>query len=315
MSSAAVEPPAAAAAAAERRVPGLTPTLRQRARLLFRVLSAISPSLAARLAAFVFVRPRSRPISAAEAQFLRTARTQRLTTPDGVIQLYEWPAPGPAVLVVHGWISHAAHLQEIIQALQAQGLRVVACDAPAHGRSSGSQADLLRYRAALAAASRACGPIAGVIAHSFGAMAAVSWLAEDPAATSVQAAVLVGLPRDVGYLLESFILAVRLPAAVVERLRGLFHARFGRYPEEFSASALARAIRIPVLLVQGAEDDLVPVEHAHEIVSQLSGGRLHVAAGLNHSAPLHDPATVAMMVGFLADQIVRSSGVQTVPVH
>jgi pimeloyl-ACP methyl ester carboxylesterase len=102
---------------------------------------------------------------------------------------------------------------------------------------------------------------------------------------------------------------------VVERLRGLFHARYGRYPEEFSAGALARAIRIPVLLVQGAEDDLVPVEHAHEIVSQLSGGRLHVAAGLNHSAPLHDPATVAMMVSFLADQIVRSSGVQTVPVH
>jgi pimeloyl-ACP methyl ester carboxylesterase len=303
------------APAGERRVPGLTPALRRQARLLFRVLTAISPSLAARVAAYLFVRPRARPISAPEAQFLQTARARRLSTSAGTIQLYEWPAAGPTVLVVHGWISHAARLQDIIRALHTQGLRVLACDAPAHGRSSGSQVDLLRYRAALAAVSREGGPIAGIVAHSFGAMAAVSWLAEDPAAASVQAAVLVGLPRDVGYLLESFILAVDLQSGVVERLRRLFHARYGRYPEEFSARVLAQRIRIPVLLVHGADDDLVPIAHADEIVAQLSGGRLHVATGLNHSAPLRDPATVAMMVRFLAEPLLRSSDERTLRVH
>ncbi|HTT06578.1 MAG TPA: alpha/beta fold hydrolase [Steroidobacteraceae bacterium] len=309
------EPASAPAPAGERRVPGLTPALRRQARLLFRLLSAISPSLAARVAAYLFVRPRARAISALEAQFLKSARARRLSTSDGTIQLYEWPAAGPTVLVVHGWISHAARLEEIIRALQAQGLRVLACDAPAHGRSSGSQADLQRYRAAIAAVSRDAGPIAGIIAHSFGAMAAVSWLAGDPAAASVQAAVLVGLPRDVGYLLESFTLAVDLGTPVIERLRRLFHARYGRYPEEFSARELAQSIHIPVLLVHGAEDDLVPIAHADEIVDALSAGRLHIATGLNHSAPLRDPGSIALMVGFLAERLLRSSDARTLRAH
>ncbi|HEX4051676.1 MAG TPA: alpha/beta fold hydrolase [Steroidobacteraceae bacterium] len=299
----------------ERRVPGLTPTLRRQARLLFRIVAAISPSLAARIAAYLFVRPRARAISTPEAQFLQTARARRVTTAYGTIQLYEWPAAGPTVLVVHGWISHAARLQEIILSLQAQGLRVLACDAPAHGRSSGRQADLLRYREALAAVSRADGPIAGIVAHSFGAMAAVSWLAEDGAAASVRAAVLVGLPRDMGYLLESFILAVDLRQPVVTRLRRLFRARYGRHPEEFSTRELAQSIRIPVLLVHGTDDDLVPLEHAQEIVAALSAGQLHIATGLNHSAPLHDPATVALMVRFLAEQLLKSSDARTARVR
>lgn len=315
MSAPEAEPAGRPSPAGGRRVPGLTPALRRRARLLLRILAAISPSLAARFAAYLFVRPRARAISAPEAQFLQTARARRVTTAYGTIQLYEWPAAGPTVLLVHGWISHAARLQEIILSLQAQGLRVLACDAPAHGRSSGRQADLLRYREALAAVSRAGGPIAGIVAHSFGAMAAVSWLAEDPAAANVRAAVLVGLPRDMGYLLESFILAVDLAKPVVTRLRRLLHARYGRHPEEFSTRELARSIRIPVLLVHGADDDLVPLEHAEEIVAALSAGRLHIAAGLNHSAPLHDPATVALMVRFLAEQLLKSSDVRTLPVR
>lgn len=299
----------------ERRVPGLTPTLRRRARLLFRVLAAISPSLAARVAAYLFVRPRARAITATEARFLQTARARRLSTSNGTIQLYEWPGEGPSVLVVHGWISHAARLQDVIQALRAQGLRVLACDAPAHGRSSGRYADLLRYREALATVSRACGPIAAIVAHSFGAMTAASWLTQDEAAASVRAAVLVGVPRDMGYLLESFILAMDLRKPVVERLRRLFHARYGRDPEEFSTRALAQSIRIPVLLVHGADDDLVPVEHAREILAALRAGRLYVAPGLNHSAPLRDPPSVGLMVSFLAEQLLKNSDARTLQVR
>ncbi len=286
--------------------------MRRRVRILFRGLTALSPALAARVAAYFFVRPRSRPVTASESQFLSSAHARRLVTPEGGIQLYEWPANGPTVLVVHGWISHAGRLQPLIEALRAQGLHVLAFDAPAHGRSGGRQADLYRYRAAISTVSRTYGPIGAVVAHSFGALATVSWLAEDPAAASVRAAVLVGLPRDVGYLFESYTIVLGLRQDVVTRLRRLFRDRYGRFPEEFSALTLAQSIRIPVLLLHGAEDDLVPVTHADEIVEELAGGQLHVVPELNHSAPLRDPATVALMARYLADRL-KSSDVQTAP--
>src|SRR5258708_7279843 len=152
---------------AERTIPGLSPSLRGRLRWLFRVVSALSPALAARLAMRLFLTPIARPIAAAEARFLATAQSRRLATPLGRLQVYEWPGPAAsaAVLVVHVWISHAARMAEVIRALCARGLRVVAFDAPAHGRSSGTQADFPAFRQAIDAVTDTCGPFHGVQAH------------------------------------------------------------------------------------------------------------------------------------------------------
>jgi pimeloyl-ACP methyl ester carboxylesterase len=302
---------ATAQSSAERTIPGLTPALRRRVRRLFRVLTALSPALATRLAAGLFVRPRARRVSAGERRFLAAARGHRLRFAHGTVQVYEWPARGPTVLLLHGWISHAARLQPIIEALHDEGLRVVACDAPAHGRSSGRQADLPRFRAAIEAVSAAFGPIDALLAHSFGAMAAVGWLAEASAATGVRAAVLVGMPRDVGYLFDSFVIALGLRADVVRRLRSLLRARYGRDPEHYSALLQAPQVRAPVLLVHGSADELVPLEHAQQLVQQLPDARLHVVHGLAHSAPLRDPASVAHMAHFLAARLLRSSAART----
>jgi alpha-beta hydrolase superfamily lysophospholipase len=295
-----------------RSIPGLTPERERRLRTLFRVLSWLSPALAARLAAYAFTLPLARSLSARDDAFLATARSYRLQTSAGAVQVYEWQGRDPAVLVLHGWISHAARMQPVIDALRARGMRVVAFDAPAHGRSDGRRADLHAFLGALEAVSRDCAPIGAVLAHSFGAITAATWLAGSGVAP-LQAAVLVGLPRDVGYLFDSFTITLGLSAPVVQRLRALFRARYGRDPEDYSAQALAGRIRVPVLLVHGAEDELVPVVHSETMAQLLVGSRLHVVPNLNHSAPLRDPPTVALMADFIAGAL-RSSRERTPPV-
>jgi pimeloyl-ACP methyl ester carboxylesterase len=119
----------------------------------------------------------------------------------------------------------------------------------------------------------------------------------------------------VGYLFDSYVLTLQLRADVRERLRALFHTRYGRTPEEFSARTLAQAVQVPVLLVHGAQDELVPVEQAAENLAQLSSGRLQVAPGLNHSAPLRDAATVELMARFLSERLLKSSDGRTLRAH
>jgi alpha-beta hydrolase superfamily lysophospholipase len=292
-----------APAITERNIPGLTPSLKRRLRRLFRLLSALSPGLAAQLAIRLFTTPRAHSVSAQDTQFLIGAAGRRLSSPRGDIQLYQWPGTGPAVLVVHGWISHAARLREVIEALSARGLSVTAFDAPAHGRSAGRQLDLPRYHEALSAVSSACAPIGAVLAHSFGALSALSWLAEGPSIPSLRAAVLVGMPLDADYLLASFAMAMGLSPEVIERTRKLFRLRYGRDPQDYCAAQLARHIRIPVLLVHGGADEFVPASHSEQVAVSLADGRLLEAPGLSHSGPLRDPATVQTMVDFIADHV------------
>jgi pimeloyl-ACP methyl ester carboxylesterase len=290
----------------ERGVPGLSIARRDRARLLFRALSAVSPALAARVAMHLFLTPLKRRIAPEEARFLATARPLRLAVPSGELHAYDWPAAtpdAPTVLLVHGWISHAARLAALVRALGEHGFRVVAFDAPAHGRSSGRQADLQSFRTAIHAVLEACGPVQAVLAHSFGALTTAKWLAEDRPA-GVRAAVLVGMMRDAGYVFESFALAMALNPQVLARFRELFRGRYGIYPEQLATTELVRQVPLPVLLVHGELDELVPAEHASEIAAHLHDGQLLIAPLLSHGAPLRDPATLASICDFLAARLV-----------
>jgi alpha-beta hydrolase superfamily lysophospholipase len=289
----------------ERTIPGLTDARRERVRALFRFVSALSPGLAAWLAMQMFLTPLARRIAPSEARFLATAKPLHLQLPSGRLHAYEWPAESPdapTVLLVHGWISHAARMAELIRALRQRGLRVVAFDAPAHGRSGGRQADLQSFRAAIDAVLAACGAVHGVLAHSFGALTTSTWLAEDRPG-GVRAAVLVGMMRDAGYVFESFALTMALQPDVLARFRELFRTRYGIYPEELSTTELVRRLSLPVLVVHGELDELVPVEHASEIASQLHDGQLLIAPLLGHGAPLRDPATVTRICDFLVARL------------
>ena len=123
---------------------------------------------------------------------------------------------------------------------------------------------------------------------------------KSPAAARLRAAVLIGLPRDIGYLFESFTLVLDLRRDVIERVRERFRARYGSYPEDYSAPVLARRIHIPVLLVHGGADEYIPAAHAHEVALQLRDGHIEVIEGMSHSAPLRDPATVELMAQFIS---------------
>ncbi len=269
---------------------------------VFRLLTALRPKSAAALAAYLFATPRARTFAPAERRYLSTARCQAVPTAAGLVHIYDWPATGPAVIVQHGWIAHSGRMRGLIDALRQRGLRVIACDAPAHGRSPGRRTDLQGFVAALEAVNDYCGGASAIVAHSFGAMAAAHWLVRGGQRT-VRAAVLVGMPRDFTYLLDAFALGMGLRADVNALMRQRLRAASRSDPEQFSVVALAPGIHIPVLLVHGQEDELIPPEHSVELASMLHAATARVLPKLNHSAPLNDPAAIKLMVDFVATQM------------
>jgi pimeloyl-ACP methyl ester carboxylesterase len=111
------------------------------------------------------------------------------------------------------------------------------------------------------------------------------------------------MPRDVGYMLDSFCLVLDLGKDVQAGLRREFVRRFGATPEEFSPHALAARLHVPTLVVHDADDDVAPIEHAQQFVAGLGSGRLNITTGLNHSGPLRDPETIANIVAFVREHI------------
>jgi alpha-beta hydrolase superfamily lysophospholipase len=297
-----------ARSSAEPAIPGLTPLLKRRLRTLFKLLTALSPALAARIAMRLFTRPRPRPIEPDDRAFLDAAHSRWFTSTAGRVRIYEWPADGgaadaPAALIVHGWRSNSARLRKIIDALRARRLRVAAFDAPGHGRSPGHQLDLETYRELIAAVAGDCGPAQAVVAHSFGALATLSWLADGPRTAPLRAAALIGIPRGVAFLFDTFAAVMALPPTAIERMRRLFRRRYGRDPDSYRAVEMATRVQMPAVLVHGGADELVPAAHSEEVAGSLKRSQLHLFPTLTHGGTLRDPRAVSLVADFIADQL------------
>jgi pimeloyl-ACP methyl ester carboxylesterase len=304
--------------AAPRTIPGVTPELRARLRRLFAFSTRVSPRLAARLALELFVTPPRRKLDAVDVPVVARANLRRLRVDRGTVAALEWLPSGtaatsaslatrlPTVLLLHGWGSHAARFGHFVDPLTAAGYRVVGIDAPAHGSSTGRRSDLAQFRGALQVSLREFAPVTGIVAHSMGANAAVWQLAEEPHA-DVRALVVIGMPRDASYMIESFALVLGLRADVTRELRRLFTKRFGAAPEQFSSHALAERLSVPTLVVHDADDDVAPADHAREFAARLRHSHYRETRELNHSGALRDAATIEQIIEFLrAPSGVRS---------
>lgn len=248
----------------------------------------------------LWFRTRRHPASAPE-QRART-RAQRWTLPvDGIpVAIYRWGA-GPVVVFVHGWSGHATQVVHFIEPLVQAGFQVVAFDAPAHGETPGRRTNLFECAAALAAVVRECGPIRGVLTHSFGGMVLAYALRHDGMAAG--RVVCISPPANLEFLIASFSRALALPAAVVAGLRRRQEQRFGgNLSERISTDSNVRALRVPALIIHDVNDRDVPWRQGKRIADAWPGARFRKTRGLGHRRILRDPATIDVVVDFFRAQ-------------
>jgi pimeloyl-ACP methyl ester carboxylesterase len=285
---------------AARRLPHVSAARQRQLQRLFSLLQRLGPGIAAGAALALYQVPTRRQLDAEDAATLARARTRFIDSPVGRLRLLEWGAGPDAVLLVHGWGSHAPRWTTFVEAIVAQGWRALAVDMPGHGQSAGRRSNLLRFCTGLRAALDQAGPFKGIVAHSLGALATAAVLAEHAATPPPGAAVLVSLPQDLDYLLGSFEDLLGLAPATRARLRRRFAVRFGRAPAAFGAAGWLAQAPCPVLRVHDADDDIVPVGESLALDGLPGTGPCWRTQGLGHSGLLRDPALAARVMRFLA---------------
>lgn len=272
-------------------------------RTVFRTVGGVAPELAARWAETLFCTPpRHEPRSGDEA-FLATGRRSSVEWEGRDLALWEWGPEGqPAVVLVHGWGSRAGRFSAMGRRLLEAGRRVVAYDAPAHGRSTGRLASLVEFARALRAVAHRVGPVEGLVGHSLGGAAIVLALRDGLAADRV---VLIAAPADVTRFSTAFADHLRIPERARQAMRRNLERRLEARWEDLHLPAIVARIRTPALVIHDRGDSDVPYRHAEEIVAAWPGARLLATDGLGHRAVLRDPAVVASTAGFLAEAPAR----------
>lgn len=283
-----------------RVVPGVSPDVQRRLRQFFSLAQGLSTRLAGRLALRMFMTPPRRAIDAADADIVSRAQKSTLTFGSEKFTLWKWDHGGPTVVLLHGWGSRASRFGNFIAPLHRAGFTVIGIDAPAHGDSPGSTADLPRFRESLAQVLRLHEPIHAVIGHSLGGGAVLTVLAET-ADHHPKKICLFGVPGDMDYILESFAMMLGLKPPALANLRARFTRKFGRAASEISVTAAAPSVRVPVLVVHDEDDNVAPFSQGSALAAAIPGARLLATRGFGHSGALRDAETIERVVAFLQE--------------
>jgi pimeloyl-ACP methyl ester carboxylesterase len=269
-------------------------------RAAFGVLDRTAPALAARWAERIWF---TLPRSAAPARPVPVPGSRPFTVDVDGHRLVgqEWGA-GTAVYLVHGWGGQAGQLAAFVAPLVGRGHRVVAFDAPSHGRSAPGgygprSSSIPEFAAALTAVVAAHGPAHAVIAHSMGGTAAAVALCDGLRADRV--ALLAPMASPVAYARQlAHVLGFgeptyrRLITRVERRVRAPMH--------HFDVPELGRAVAMPpTLVVHDRDDAFTPVTDGAAIAAAWPSARLHVTSGLGHRRLLRDPDVVSEVVDFV----------------
>jgi pimeloyl-ACP methyl ester carboxylesterase len=220
----------------------------------------------------------------------------------GTVTGQVWGA-GPPVYLLHGWAGSGDQLAAFTGALVARGYRVVAFDAPSHGRSAPGRhgarsSSIPEFIDGLTAVAAVHGAPHAVIAHSMGAIATAA--AVHAGLTASRLVLLAPMPSP---LIQARQLATALGfgARTHRRLIGRVEGRVGARMDQFDMPAFGRAGTLPpTLLVHDRDDRYAPFDCTATIAAAWPGATLWATTGLGHLRLLHAPDVVARVVNFVA---------------
>jgi pimeloyl-ACP methyl ester carboxylesterase len=234
-----------------------------------------------------------------EVKLLEAAERGNLLVDPGVenptesIEYYFWGSGSRRVLLVHGWGGKAIQFFGFVPALLEAGFQVIAFDAPAHGRSTGTFASGPGFASAASVVAAKFGQLDGVVAHSIGGAATIIALTESMRALRV---VLLAPMAFVTPSLENFARKRNYSPDLTAELFRLFREK---YPARIlDMPTLVDEFHFPALIIHDPDDPDVPFSDGRAIADRWPKARLLPAPRLGHWSILRNRQVIQTSVDF-----------------
>lgn len=269
-------------------------------RLKFQWLTLTNKRKAAEKAFELFCTPFT-PRPRHEPSIFRDSDKRFISVEDTQVRVYQWnPGGEKTVLILHGFGSSAYKFQRYVQLFKQKNYRVLAIDAPAHGRSEGKTVNAVQYAAAIEQTVRQFGPVQGYLAHSFGGIALALALEKIPHQPSDKVVFIAPATETTTAVAGAFDL-LRLYNKEVQHL---FYAHIeklsGKPVAWFSIPRALQQIQAQVLWCHDESDRITPFSDVKPLLESTKPGlEFFITRGLGHRKIYHDSAVKNKVSDFL----------------
>jgi len=280
-----------------RKNPPPTPLILRMLRLVFQAGGYIAPGLTGQLACKLWYKTTRFPLPAGEKKALQRAEVGFRDINGSRIATYTWGSAGAMILLIHGWNGRATQLAAFVQPLLKNGLRVLAFDAPAHGKSTGRQTTIYEIAAVITELNKHYGPFHAVITHSFGGASLALAMKQGFSAERI---VCLCPPASAAGLVDKFAHTLHISDKTIGVMKRLIEERFGE--NVWSDVAMVNNVAertAPAMIIHDEDDNDVPWQEGYAVSQAWPGCRFIKTRQLGHHRILRDKTTIQTVADFI----------------
>lgn len=262
------------------------------------ILKNISPFLASRFAAKLFLTPFKYKLPERERKMDENSRQIKMEVPSikKEIVVYEYGNTPQKILLVHGWSGRGTQLAKIAEALVKTGYSTVSFDAPAHGRAPGKKSMMPYFIESIHYLEKEFGPFEAAIGHSLGGMSSLRAVKEG---LNIKKLVTIGTANSITQITREFTRNLKMDERIAAKMKAYFDQKFGGDMDEYSGAVSAKDVKIPSLVIHDKQDVDVHVSSACEIADDLENSEIFLTEGLGHRRILGDKKVINKITTFL----------------
>ena len=262
-------------------------------------LCTISKPLATKFALKLFFTPLKFSTPKRELNSRECAIQHKLSTTKSKFTLFEWPGPGPKVILVHGWSGRATQFFKIVESLKKNGYHTFAIEAPAHGESSQKKTHMLEFVDCMEVAQQGYGPFDLAIGHSLGGMAIFNAMKRNLSSSKV---IVIGTPSNIRNVVQDFCDKVHASSAVGNSIIRNIESRYSLKVEDASTDTLANIYNPTGLIIHDKHDQDISDSNAMDLAKSWSRAELMLTEGLGHRKVLMDNEVIKKIIHFLSGE-------------